>query len=352
MNEPGQHGPVEGSRSVAFTRRSRNQKALALAIWRAPDVLVLDSYLDRRPSRIIGASLCRKWDGILAGAPAFNWSKFITSELYPQIVYQRDLSGVPLTGAQLTLVGNAAIAACDVVGGVHLGYIPDPSICTYDPTQDKSVLCTSAGGSNTTADCLSLAQATSQNKIWYGQTADGSVPSPAVDNGFGVDPSANQRWYGLARGAASGLAVLRRFRSRLTVAPRAQPHDRPAPSPTQRETAKIIGSNSMRSSTLISAFRCNRNSPTSYGQPHLSSFRSRRQDDPYHGSATSIPTQGWITTTPRRTLMGGWQDSLSLLSHPECHMHSAMERLIPTLTRRRQRPPNSITQSRLCGGRE
>src|SRR5882672_11369688 len=37
------------------------------------------------------------FDGILAGAPAFNWTRFITNELYPQIVYLRDLGGVPLT---------------------------------------------------------------------------------------------------------------------------------------------------------------------------------------------------------------------------------------------------------------
>jgi feruloyl esterase len=146
------------------------------------------------------------FNGILAGAPAFNWSKFITAELYPQIVYQRDLGGVPLTAAQLTLMGNAAINACDVVGGVHLGYIPDPSTCTYDPTLDKSVLCTSAGGNNATADCVTLVQAQAQNKIWYGQTPDGSVPAPSADNGFAINPSANQKWYGLARGAASGLA--------------------------------------------------------------------------------------------------------------------------------------------------
>src|SRR3954453_5064586 len=146
------------------------------------------------------------FDGILAGAPAFNWSKFITAELYPQIVYQRDLGGVPLTAAQLTLLGNAAPDACDVVGGQHLGYIPDPSQCRYDPTQDASVICTANGGSNTTASCVTPTQAQAQNKIWYGQTADGSVPPPATDNGFGITPSANQRWYGLTRGASSGLA--------------------------------------------------------------------------------------------------------------------------------------------------
>jgi hypothetical protein len=54
------------------------------------------------------------FDGILAGAPAINWTNFITGELYPQVVYQRDLAGVPLTPAQTTLLGNAAINACDV----------------------------------------------------------------------------------------------------------------------------------------------------------------------------------------------------------------------------------------------
>jgi feruloyl esterase len=60
-------------------------------------------------------------------------------------LYQRDLGGVPLTPGQLNLMGNAAINACDVVGGQHLGYIEDPSECRYDPIHDASVLCTSAG---------------------------------------------------------------------------------------------------------------------------------------------------------------------------------------------------------------
>jgi feruloyl esterase len=149
------------------------------------------------------------FDGILAGAPAINWTKFITAELYPQIVYQRDLGGVPLTPAQLTLMGNAAINACDVVNGQHLGYIPDPSQCRYDPLLDASVLCASSGGTGPAGSCVTAAQALAMNKIWYGQTADGSVPSPSADNGFATSPSvpANQRWYGLTRGTnPSGLA--------------------------------------------------------------------------------------------------------------------------------------------------
>ena len=140
------------------------------------------------------------FDGILAGAPVVNWTRFITNELYPQIVYQRDLGGVNLTTGQLTLLGNAAINACDVVGGQHLGYIQDPSLCRYDPTLDASVICVAQGGTNATADCVSPVQATAMNKIWYGQTSDGSVPSPAVDNSFALTLNGNQRWYGLTRG--------------------------------------------------------------------------------------------------------------------------------------------------------
>jgi len=140
------------------------------------------------------------FDGILAGMPSFNLSKLSTAGLYPRIVEQVDLGGTNLTTGQLSLVSNAAIGACDTVGSQHLGYIPDPSQCKYDPTQDATVLCTASGGTNSTSNCVSTVQATAINKMWYGQTSDGSVPSPASDNGFGVAPAANQKWYGFTRG--------------------------------------------------------------------------------------------------------------------------------------------------------
>lgn len=147
------------------------------------------------------------FDGIIANYPAIHWSRFITGELYPQIVFQRDLGGVPLTTAQQDLVSNAAIAACDVVGGQHLGYVPDPSSCNYDPTTDASVLCASAGGTNATPACVDAAQARALNKIWYGMTSDGSVPSPATDNGWAAAsvaalPSGSSRWWGQTRGTS------------------------------------------------------------------------------------------------------------------------------------------------------
>jgi hypothetical protein len=139
------------------------------------------------------------FDGILAGAPAMNWTKFQTSQLYMQLAQIRD-TGSNMSPAQLDLLSNAAINACDVVGGRHLGYIPDPSQCRYDPTTDVSVFCQANGGTNTTSACVNPIQANAVNKMWYGMTADGSVPSPATDNGLGKTTTGNQRWWGLNRG--------------------------------------------------------------------------------------------------------------------------------------------------------
>jgi feruloyl esterase len=143
------------------------------------------------------------FDGILAGNSAINWTTFITSELYPQIVMQRDLGGTPLAAEQLALVSSAAVSACDsTLTGQHEGFISDPAACKYDPVQDKAVLCIGSGGTNATAACLSTVQAQAVNKIWYGQTRDGSAPAPASDIGYGATLAPGQLWYGLTRGTS------------------------------------------------------------------------------------------------------------------------------------------------------
>ena len=150
------------------------------------------------------------YDGIAAIYPAINWTRWSVADLYGRIVFQRDLDGVPLTEAQQDLVSNAAIHACDVVGGLHLGYIMDPAACRYDPTRDSRVLCTADGGNHTGTDCVTKLQANAVNKIWYGMTADGSVPSPAVDNGWDTSPGGARRWFGPSRGSSLYGAGLRK----------------------------------------------------------------------------------------------------------------------------------------------
>jgi feruloyl esterase len=141
------------------------------------------------------------YDGILGGDGAISWTRFETYELYPQIVMQRDLGGVPLTPAQLALVSSAAISACDAtLTGQHEGYISEPAACHYDPTKDPAVLCVANGGTNATAACVTPVQALAMNKMWYGQTTDGSVPDPAASNGYSATLDPNQLWFGVPRG--------------------------------------------------------------------------------------------------------------------------------------------------------
>jgi hypothetical protein len=145
------------------------------------------------------------YDGIIANLPTINFTQWILATLHRELVIERDLGGVPLTEEQMDLVSNAAIHANDVVGGEHLGYIFDNQACRYDPTKDPNVLCPSEGGTNTSPHCVTRAQANAINKLWYGVTADGSVPDPEVDTGAGT--ALNDRlWYGLARGTSLYVA--------------------------------------------------------------------------------------------------------------------------------------------------
>lgn len=124
----------------------------------------------------------KDYDGILAGAPAFNWDRFIPSELWPQVVMQAEVGG-PIASAKLTAVSNAAIQACDMLDGVSDGIIQEPRRCDYDA---RSFICT--GGPSDPANCLTKAEAVAVNKIWNGP----------------VNARGEKIWFGLERGTPLG----------------------------------------------------------------------------------------------------------------------------------------------------
>lgn len=155
------------------------------------------------------------FDGILAGAPAFNWTRFITSELYPQVVMQRELGGV-IPASKLDAASAAANAAC---GAGAMGFQIDPRDCRYDPTRDAALLCEGVAGTEGVRGaqrdaqrCLSLAQARVLNQIWHGQTTDGSHPDPATRGLVSAERRGGHLWWGLMRGTTLGaLAGARPF---------------------------------------------------------------------------------------------------------------------------------------------
>src|SRR5262249_26786421 len=122
-----------------------------------------------------------EYDGILAGAPAFNWDRFIPSEQYGQIVMHQEV-GAPISTAKLTAVTNAAIAACDLLDGIPDGVIQEPRACTYSA---KAFVCVASGGTSSDPNCLTAAEASAVDKIWQGPPNQGQ---------------GQQRWFGLERG--------------------------------------------------------------------------------------------------------------------------------------------------------
>ncbi len=148
------------------------------------------------------------YDGIIAGAPAINWTRFITGELYPQLAMRLDLGG-PIDMAKLKRASAAAVSACDaMLTGQHDGFISDPTQCRYDPTQDKQLLCRADGGSDSSSTCLSRREAQVINKIWAGQTASGGFMKHGLQPNIVGELGTGQLWFGPPRGAQLSAVAL------------------------------------------------------------------------------------------------------------------------------------------------
>lgn len=128
------------------------------------------------------------FDGILAMEPAIDLSGAFTTFLY-NLKAVTDDAGKPLfTSAELELMRNAAVAACDADDALRDGVIGNPPACKFDPAQLQCV----AGQQQ---DCLTPAQVAAAHKVSAGpQTSRGRPlyrghPMPGAETGvfgFGV----------------------------------------------------------------------------------------------------------------------------------------------------------------------
>ncbi len=97
------------------------------------------------------------FEGIIAGAPANNWSHLFTGFVWNQ----QALVENPIPPAKLPIIQNAAIAACDTRDGVKDGLIEDPRACHFD----SSVLACKGAER---PDCLTDGQLATLRKIYDG----------------------------------------------------------------------------------------------------------------------------------------------------------------------------------------
>jgi feruloyl esterase len=100
------------------------------------------------------------FDGIVAGAPANDWSHHFTGFVWNEQALLKDAgSAIPVPKLQVTQA--AVLAACDAKDGVQDGLIEDPRNCKFDP----GVL--ACKGANEPG-CLTTAQVEAVRKIYAG----------------------------------------------------------------------------------------------------------------------------------------------------------------------------------------
>jgi len=72
------------------------------------------------------------YDGIVAGAPAYNWTALIsTAALGGKLLHASATSNIP--ASKLPAIASAVRAACDAKDGVTDGILNDPTQCHFDP---------------------------------------------------------------------------------------------------------------------------------------------------------------------------------------------------------------------------
>jgi len=101
------------------------------------------------------------YDGILAGAPANNWTPLLSLGVaVTQAVTATPASFIP--PAKIPAISKAVLAACDKLDGVADGILNDPRQCRFDPT---SIQCKEG---EDTSQCLTAPQVTALKAIYAG----------------------------------------------------------------------------------------------------------------------------------------------------------------------------------------
>jgi feruloyl esterase len=127
------------------------------------------------------------YDGLLAGAPAINWAKFLTSDYFPQLIMNQE--GKYPRPCEMRAITHAAIKACDGIDGVVDDVIMSPDECLFDPFSlvGQEVSCEDGlPGSEPKTIEISPVAATAAKAAWTGyRSLDGKT------SWYGVSPGAN-----------------------------------------------------------------------------------------------------------------------------------------------------------------
>jgi feruloyl esterase len=118
------------------------------------------------------------YDGVIAGDPAANWTRFQTGgHLWIALALNKDPESY-IPANKLHVIENGVNAACDALDGIKDGVLDDPRKCTFDA---QALVCKPGQDA---AACLTAKQAKAVKDIWTGpRTSSGKEVYPAYMRG-------------------------------------------------------------------------------------------------------------------------------------------------------------------------
>jgi len=110
------------------------------------------------------------FDGIVVGAPAYNWTAFTAGMVQTQqaLYPDGDTSNPIVTADTMALLANAIDTACDAQDGVEDDVLNDPRSCGFRP--EDLPRCT---GDQAGADCITVVQLAAITSIYEKPTSNG-----------------------------------------------------------------------------------------------------------------------------------------------------------------------------------
>lgn len=213
------------------------------------------------------------YDGIIAGAPAYNWTGLFTGFVWNAQALAKP--GAMIPAAKTPAIADAVLAQCDSLDGLTDGLLSNPLQCRFDP----SVLRCEA---SETDACLTSPQIAALQAIYQGpQTPDGvQIYFGFPTGGESVPGSAG--WDAWIFGAAPGASIQNAFGSNFIKYLVGAPADW---TPTDFDFGQDFARVQERTAATLNATN-----------PDLSEFAARGGKlILYHGwSDAAIPAQGTI----------------------------------------------------------
>jgi feruloyl esterase len=168
------HKGIDASWAIGHPEKLIDFGYRALHETRAAALAVVKAFYGKAPERnyFVGCSdggrealmeaqrYPEDFNGIIAGAPANNWSHLFTGFVWNELALMGDPDNA-IPPAKLPVIQKAVLADCDTLDGVKDGLIEDPRACRFDPA-----VLTCKGSDN--AECLTAAQVTALSKIYAG----------------------------------------------------------------------------------------------------------------------------------------------------------------------------------------